>query len=153
MNSKNALQVLTLCALLLPGCVVQDEQQNRDIQVFYSTGSSWTGWQKNITVDNSGFVYLVEQRPTEGRPINKSYQMDDSKKREFRDLILNADVYGLEDSYSCVQDCPTDRPASSIRFVIDGEEKIISIGPPAEMPEGLKNILEEISFIERDSLT
>jgi hypothetical protein len=28
-----------------------------------------------------------------------------------------------------------------------------SIGPPAEMPEGLKKILEEISLIERDSLT
>jgi hypothetical protein len=153
MNSNNALQVLTLCALFLPGCVVQNEQQNRDIQVFYSTGSSWTGWQKNITVDNSGLVYFAEQRPTEGRPINKSYQMNESKKREFRELIFNADVFGLEDSYSCMQDCPTDRPASSIRFVIDGKEKNISIGPPAEMPEGLKKILEEISLIERDSLT
>jgi hypothetical protein len=152
MDQKKTLQVLVLCALILPGCVEQKEEQNQGIQVFYSTGSSWTGWQKNITVDNSGLVYVVDQRPTDDRPQSRSYQMDDSKKNEFMEAIRKADVYSLKDVYSCMQDCPADRPTRTVKFIIDGKEKTIFIDPPTEIPENLNRILEKISLIDSENI-
>lgn len=118
------------------------------VEVTYSVASGWTGWQKTITIKNDGAVVVDERQPFNGNKTVREYQLSDAELKEFKELVAGAGVFSFKDSYNCEPNCATDMPSSSIRFTINGRDKTISMYQPRDMPDGLKQVLEQINAIE-----
>jgi hypothetical protein len=63
------------------------------INVIYSTSSGYTGWMDKITIYDNGTIRIGK--------------LSQEELAEFHNLILKADVFGLEDEYTCrPRTCP-----------------------------------------------
>jgi len=137
--------------LLIAGYVLQQKSKKElpIIQVIFSEGNGWVGWEKTLTINNNGSVIFEEQQPFNGNKTIKSSQLSYEEIQEFKKLVNDANVFNFQDSYSCEPNCPTDQKSSSVKFIIDGKKKFISMYVPGEMPEKFEQILEEIGIIEQ----
>jgi len=115
-----------------------------NIEVIYSlSGGYGVGFSEIVAIHNDGSIIWI----TASRMQNKTTKSDLLSKeelQEFKSLILNANVFRFKDEYRCFSWCATDLPDSSLKITIDDKTKTISIYPPGDAPEKLKEIIQKI---------
>ncbi len=153
MKKSYILIGVILLVILISGLILLSVQKSgepttpitkHNIEVVYSlSGGYGVGLSDTITVYNNGSITWI----TASRVQNKTTKSDLLSEEEFQDfknLILNANVVRFKDEYRCFSWCPTDLPHSSLKITIDDKTKIISIYPPGDAPEKLKEIIQRI---------
>lgn len=143
---------VVLVAILIVGIASQQPKTGLpNIQVVYSVSGGLLRDFERLTITNDGLVTLEEQKPFELATSTKFVQLSSTEVQEFKRVINDANVLGLNysayDKY-CNPDCPTDIPLTSITFTIGSKEKTISMYALSNMPE-LKQVLEQIQAIEQ----
>jgi len=146
------LGIIFIIGIFLIILYVQQQKYKNEIltiEVTYSIGNGWTGWNEILTINNNGSVIFEEQQPFEGNKTIKSIQLSPKEINEFKKLVNDANVFDLQDNYDCEPNCPTDQSSSFVKFVINDKEKTISMYVPGEMPEKFEQILEKIGVLEQ----
>ena len=115
-----------------------------NIEVIYSlSGGYGVGFSEIVTIHNDGSIIWITASRMQNK-TTKSGLLSKEELQEFKSLILNANVFTFKDEYICFSWCPTDLPHSSLKITIDYKTKTISIYPPGDAPEKLKEIIQKI---------
>lgn len=128
--------------ILASGCV---QQQGPAIEVVYTLSGGLTpvDWHDRlVVVDNGNLEYELKW----GENVTSdNSSLEAAELESFRALVLEADVFSLEDSYVCSPDsCPFDLPGEAVEFRIGNRTKAISLYYPENLPEGLEKILNRL---------
>ncbi len=134
-------------AMIIIGFILVIQHQPDAVQISYFVSSAWTNSHKQLTLYNNGSV-VFEEFYNKNKTI-KSIKLSDKEMHEIRTLTVKSNVFDYKDKYGCKVDCPTDFPSSSVKFIINGNEKIVSMYAPQNMPESLSQILEKLRDIEK----
>ena len=165
--SELAVGIILLIAIILGTVVYFSKDVKRDIienitvvpekgdskcdysklHLEYSVIGGW-GFKNTITINNNGVAEYVNTDVL-GDITKKTIQLSDEEIGEMKKLVCKESVLSFQDEYTCLSNCPLDSSLTTIKFTIDGEKKEISISIDQNMPEELKNILEEIKNIEK----
>jgi len=115
-----------------------------NIEVVYSlSGGYGVGISDTITIHDNGSITWVTVSRIQNKTV-KSGLLSRKELQDFKNLILNANVNSFKNEYRCFSWCPTDLPESSLKITIDSKTKTISIYPPGDAPEKLKEIIQKI---------
>ena len=117
-----------------------------NIEVVYSLSGVGAAFSDTITIRNDGSISITAFRGQ--NKTTKSDLLPEEEFQDFKNLILNANVFRFKDEYRCFSWCATDLPDSSLKITIDDKTKTISIYPPGDAPEKLKEIIQRIQKFE-----
>jgi hypothetical protein len=134
---------------ILSSCIQPQNEKLSDFQVTHFVGSGWTDWHEKLVIHNDGFIQFEKQEPFGGDNFEKSIRLSSEEIAEFKQLIQNANVFDLKDSYHNQDKFVTDLPTHTITFVIKGKEKHIHLFLEEEQPEILNKMIEEIYAIKQ----
>ena len=109
--------IIIVMVVLIVGYFLQQSAKANllEVQVTYSFGSSWAGWIDTLIVNNNGSVVLQEQ--IQNNNTIKSLQLSNDEDKEFRRLVVDANIFSLKDEYTCAPNCPTDVSGSNQFFI------------------------------------
>lgn len=103
------------------------------IAIEYFEGGGLALWNLRINIDEEGTVtdlYTWGVFTRDKKITKKVYQLTESEKQELDSLVLDANVFELDNEYSCKgtanHRCPTDMGWQTLKFTIDGKTKNIS---------------------------
>ena len=98
----------------------------------------------SIIIQNDGTVTYNSSYSNEEIP---SIQLSEEELEILKKLIINSNVFELEDSYWCEKNCPADMFMTSIDLEIDGKKITIISYYPDETPEDLSNLIDALQSI------
>ena len=151
---KNKL-ILLLGILISTACVIvfigNYVRQSADtvrpaIEVIYRVRGGLVPVDNVLTITNNGYLIYVEKEYPMEESVTTKLKLSPEELKEFRKLILEADVFSFEDKY---REPPFfhDRPAQIIVFNVNGKTKKISLRAsegPTKKPDSLTEILNKI---------
>jgi hypothetical protein len=126
---------------------------DNDFKLTYALSESWIGTYKIITIKNDGSVIIENLQPLQGNSTTTKGHISNEELEELKNIVNNANVFNLEDIYICEENCMTDSSGSFIGFMIDGNEKNITINYQFELldiPESLNQVLKNVQEIENN---
>ncbi len=150
-----AFVLLGVAYILTPPPQSDVLEEVRNFTVEYAIVSGFTGWEKSVTVNESGEVIIEETPPffEEGEKSISSFYLNKEETEELYLLIVSADLFSLEDSYRCEPHlCPTDFPVNILRIDINGRKKEINMYVPPQLPEDLSLLIEKMSDISEENI-
>lgn len=128
---------------IIPTTTVPSIEKGNFEVVYSLSGGYGVGLSDTIRVHNNGSIVWVTASRFKNK-TTKSGLLSEGKLRDFKNLILKANIFSFKDEYRCFSWCPTDLPYSSLKITIDNKTKTISIYPPGDAPEKLKEIIQKI---------
>ncbi len=149
MNSHLKMLIIFALILMVISC---ETQCVNDIEIFYKLGGGNANYTIETVIDCSGNI--KDEMTTLGdEGYSKAGIVPAEELFELHNLILDANVFDLENRYLCnenfpLDECPTDIPVTILTITIDNATKSITFDH-YEPPADLKNIgdkIEEIRF-------
>lgn len=119
-----------------------------EVVYWHGGGLAPVPWYESITITGSGQVVREKVRGEAKtvRTLNLTY----SEFEEFKKIVLGANVFNLENEYTCGGECPEDLPGVRLNITIEGNTKSIFIYLPEGLPPGLNRLLDGIGdFVVR----
>jgi hypothetical protein len=115
----------------------------QNIEVIYRFGGGNATYSIVVTIDSKGIILFKEEHFYDSeRSFVKKEQLAEKELTVLYKLIIDADIFNLEEKYFCQVYCPTDIPISFLEIKID--EKLKSITFDYTGPEKLLKIEEKI---------
>jgi hypothetical protein len=106
-----------------------------------------TGLERTLKIEDGGQVAYELRCPDETTKTARA-ELSSDEWLDFKQLVVESDVAGLDSEYECAGDCPRDVPPTSLTFEIDGETTEIVVEAGADVPTRLADITTEIGSFE-----
>ena len=119
---------------------------NETFKVSYSVINGYSMSSSILEINKEGIIRIIESRKMGKNPYfsTKTEKLTTDEFNNLKNLINNANIFTLDDTYYCTELCPTDTSDSEFAFTINGSTKIIKVTGFKEIPTSLSNIKTEL---------
>ncbi len=144
------LQIILAFSLLLAGCIAKppagngnESSESFSVKLAIQGGLAHYAMHETLLISGNGSV--ERERQLFGNKTSRNISLSEEELEEFRQLVLNSDVFNFSSEYRCSQNCPADFPTISLQFNLSGKTKTVSLYATQDVPPALSEILAKIS--------
>jgi len=126
MHIRGTLPVLLLILTIsFSGCS-SGNSSGPNISAVYSVAGGNATYSYEVAIDEDGGIRrTITDEFTQQTTVRSGY-LNGPDKDQFHTLVLDANVFALDDTYRCTVNCPTDMPLHTLAVSIAGNNKTIS---------------------------
>jgi hypothetical protein len=138
--------LFALCACFVASCSsARDCSQENNYRIDYFTGGGFTGFEKGMTIECSGWVKLWEKKLNSPREITDSLLLKSSDRKKFDEIMNDTALF----EYSAKE--VSNHTAT---LIISKREKTTTIAyrssdAPPDLPAVIRDLLTEITKIHK----